>query len=160
MTLTREQPALVAPSPVCEPLSALGPVLIRVPALSPAQCKAGARGVAKPKTGTGKRRLRREVRLAGTAMLMATPLAWAMVTQLGGAPESDTQGVPARLIGVEGVGPSFASFEPAGSPLSAAPAVPASQAHPALGRPAGAPVVLPGYVLPAVVPEEPAHAGS
>lgn len=156
--LLLEQKTLVDTDVEAEPALEAIPVLIRVPSLSQA---AGVRR----RVPARRRRLRREFRMAGSTLLMATPLAWALI-MLGGRESEPMAGVPARLIGIECLGtpvvvadevPRVRAMPGAGStasnPETAAMIVPAS----ARGR--RSPVVLPGYLLPVDGTEEPAHAG-
>lgn len=73
--------ALSGPNPARNPASDFAPVLIQVPALpvrarAPRTYPAGVRG-------RRRRRLRREVRVAATALLCGVPLTWALLTFAG-----------------------------------------------------------------------------
>ena len=137
-----------------EPTGPIIPVLIRVPSLDPTT---GARR----RPPIRRRRLRREVRMAGSLLIMATPLAWALM-MMGGRDPEPLAGVPARLIGIEGLGTSV--DESARNPAIARPSTSlgpetAATVGPASPRATWGPVVLPGYLLPMDGNEEPAHAG-
>jgi hypothetical protein len=121
------------------------PVLIQVPALRGSTFRTPARRLIRT-TMRRRRRLRREVRMAGSALLLAVPLACTLMFLFAGDPEP--AGVPARLVGIEGCA---SADEILWQPASIAPALPT--------RKADAPVVLPDYVLPDDGAEEPTHAG-
>jgi hypothetical protein len=114
------------------PSATVVPVLIQVPTLSSA-----ARRQARP-PGRRRRRLRREVRVAGSALLFAAPMSWALLAAFGATSDAPARGdlaPPAVSI----------SLEPAAlvpSPVGEGPA----------------PVVLEG-IVPDLGPEEAAHAG-
>ncbi len=112
----------------------LAPVLIQVPKLSPAPGSAGR--TTQPARG-GRRRLRREVRVAFSAMAFALPMSWAMLTfgKVGPEPER-----PAPMTATL----STSSVE--GSPLATLSVD--SGVDPATPEPE-APAVLPaGYLVP------------
>jgi hypothetical protein len=143
--------ALSGPVRVREPapVRPIGPVLIQVPALR----TPGARTPARPSARTAmrrRRRLRKEVRIAGSALLLGTPVACALMFLFAGDPEP--AGVPARLMGIEG----FASADEI--PRPPAPVAPVITVPRPTGA-ADAPVVLPAYVLPDDGSGEPTHAG-
>jgi hypothetical protein len=129
------------------------PVLIEVPALRPARPRPG-HSRRRPPSGPGRRRLRREIRVAGYALLSVLPLALASASLLGG-----------RQAAVFGAVRAAARGGSVGSDLARAlapPAIsitiePAGLSAPAEPEP---PVVFPGYLLPDDGPEESAHAGS
>lgn len=98
------------------------------------------------------RRLRKEVRIACSAVLAAIPLACAIVYFHGDEPESTE--VTARLMGIEGVSTSFAAAEEAARII-----LPPEAVLPAPARRVRTSVVFPGYVLPEDGSQETAHAG-
>lgn len=121
------------------------PVLIRVPAIAPATIGAG-------RTRVVRRRLRREVRVAGFWLLALIPPAVACATWGGGR--------PAVLLSLRGP----AEATPA-DPIEAPPAAvalslslePVLAAQPA--EASGASVFLTGQLVPVDSPEEPMHGG-
>ena len=142
-------------------------ILIQVPSVGPATRTRTTRQARRPSSsalewarvhGTPRvklaprRRLRREIRLAGYALMMAAPLTLAALL-LAGAPAADARSADGSA------GPRSritASIRPPAVFLSLEPAIllPAtSTSSPE------SPVVLPGYLLPDDGFEEPAHAG-
>jgi hypothetical protein len=97
-----------------------------------------------------RRRLRREIRLAGYALMMAAPLTLAALL-LAGAPATDARSADGSAGSRSRI---TASIRPPAVFLSLEPAILA----PATSSPES-PVVLPGYLLPDDGFEEPAHAG-
>jgi len=148
--MSRELTALVASRPVSQQHRLPGPVLIRVPALGRVAGAPSTRSAIRPAL-VRRRRLRREVRLAGATLLLLAPLGGAIMAFQAALPEP--QGVAARLTGIEGLG--LPADE---GPCLALPVAPALHiAVPACDG--GGPVVLPDYVLPDNGTEEPSHAG-
>ena len=147
------------------PRHTLAPVLIRVPDLSAAAGAARRRRRAEGRQSLRrKRRLRKEVRLVGSAfLLLCAPLAWSILTSVGPHHhhhQAEPVGVSAQLMSIEMDGPAFASASPGEAPRRVPRPVEPALATPARPRDDMAPVVLPGYVLPDDGSEEPAHAGS
>jgi hypothetical protein len=152
--MTQDHIVLCGPTRVWDPVRPIGPVLIQVPALS--SSSQHWRRTATRTAVRRRRRLRREVRLAGTAFLLfVVPLAWGILTV--GRSDAEQPAVSARLTGIEIVSPSFAAADE--SSRVTGPTEP-SAAAPGVLRERQTPVVLPGYVLPDDGSEEPAHAGS
>jgi hypothetical protein len=118
------------------------PILIQVPALT-----VSSRRISRP--GTRRRRLRKEVRVAGLTMMSMLPLTLLLLT-LGGAGPTERPGivvvnrVPAAPVGAEVIADVVLTFDTERTG-------PASTAI--------VPVVFPGYLLPVDGLEEPAHAG-
>ena len=135
MTKTSGLPAkLRTTTDVARPMM---PILIQVPALS--------RSTRRPRTS--RRRLRREVRYAGLALMSLMPLG-VLFLMLGGARPADRPMVVAAALGVNDLGGGL----PASSPritLLFDPTAPAETV----------PVNFPGYLLPVDGPEDPVHAG-
>lgn len=136
------------------------PVLIQVPAMhTPSRVSRQARRPSAAATervreyamhrGTlpPRRRLRKEIRQAGYGLLIAVPLALAVVL-LRGAPATTTGD------GARNEARASATGRPPSVSLSIEPA-----AAVAPGAETAFPVVLPGYLLPDDGNEEPAHAG-
>lgn len=121
----------------------IAPVLIQVPALT-------ARGRRPTRPLRRRRRLRREIRIAGSAVLLGLPLAAAALI-FGGARS-------AALPPDEGT----RSFAPAGAeaPPRVSIAMPIETDPPIPRRDLVPPVQLPDYVLPDDGSEEATHAGS
>jgi hypothetical protein len=117
----------------------------------------------------GRRRLRREVRLAGWALLSLVPLLGAGTLDWGSL-RSRVLALPVSIALATNrdraeVAAAIAPELPAGEPVSPtnAPPVVVLSIEPALGAPvsdAEIPVVFPGYLLPDDSLEEPAHEGS
>jgi hypothetical protein len=147
--MNRDMKALSGPVYVRNPVRPIGPVLIQVPALPGSTARTPIRPSGRTTTRR-RRRLRRELRVAGSALLLVAPLAWAALFLFGG--DTEPVGVPARLVGIEG----FASAEEL--PRLVIPIVPMVTVPPP-ARDAKGPVVLPNYVLPDDGFEEPTHAG-
>jgi hypothetical protein len=147
--MTRNTRALPRPLHIGEPVRPHVPVLIQVPALPGPTARTMLRSSART-TMRRRRRLRREFRIAGSALLLGTPLACTLLFLFAGDPEP--VGVPARLVGIEGV----ASADE--MPRLTTPIAPVVTVPPAL-RDSHAPVVLPDYVLPDDGSEESTHAG-
>ncbi|MEO6807750.1 MAG: hypothetical protein ABI353_01375 [Isosphaeraceae bacterium] len=82
-----ETKALPGPESDRDAASTFLPVLIQVPALS-------RRGRPLTHRTTGRRRLRREVRVAGTALLCGVPMAWMLLVL--GAGRSEVVAAPER----------------------------------------------------------------
>jgi hypothetical protein len=118
------------------------PILIQVPALT-----ASSRRMSRP--GTRRRRLRKEVRVAGFTMMSILPLTFLFLT-LGGARPSDrpTMAVVDRLPAVTG-----------GAEVIADVVLTFDTERTGTAPTATVPVVFPGYLLPVDGLEEPAHAG-
>jgi hypothetical protein len=118
------------------------PILIQVPALT-----ASSRRMSRP--GPRRRRLRREVRVAGLTMMSMLPLTLLFLT-LGGARPSDRTAMavvdrlPTATSGAEVIADVVLTFE---------------TERPGQAPNATVPVVFPGYLLPVDGFEEPAHAG-
>jgi hypothetical protein len=148
--MSQELLALAAPGPASRQYCLPDLVLIRVPALQTPSALHSSRSAARPAVAR-RRRLRREVRLTATVLLLVAPLGFAILAFQAAKPEP--QGVAARLTGIEGLG--HATDEGPGLALPAAPAMHVSL--PAC-EDDGA-VVLPNYVLPDSGTEEPSHAG-
>jgi len=121
------------------------PILIRVPALRPPGRAGGW-----PPVRARRRRLRKEVRLAGLTLMSVLPASLLLLTLGGARPVarpavSQATGVPAAPArAVESCRVSL-SFEPTGDPAPRAALV-------------SVPVVFPGYLLPGDGHEESAHA--
>lgn len=130
--------------------SPIGPILIEVPALGP-DLQAGRTAHRRTGVTRRRRRLRREVRMAGSALMVVMPLTWVLFTFCGSQPEPPA--VQPRLMGVEGVPASFLAVDqvPWVRPVGERATTQACDDQ--------TPVVLPGYVLPEEGCEEPAHAG-
>jgi hypothetical protein len=148
--MSQELLALVAPGSASRQYRLPDPVLIRVPALGPMQALHSKRSSARPAVAR-RRRLRREVRLTATVLLLLAPLGVAILAF--SAALSEPQGVAARLTGIEGLG--HLTDE---GPSLALPAAPALHVSLPACEDDGA-VVLPNYVLPDNGTEEPSHAG-
>jgi hypothetical protein len=137
------------------------PVLIQVPAV-PSLLRASGRAASRPhrRPVARRRRLRREVRMAGYTVMMIAPLSLAsallMGGRSGGALEPALPAVARAAAESAAPGcdrPGLASAPPIIS-ISLEPAAlsPYAEVEPQ--------VVLPGYLLPDDECEEPAHAGS
>ena len=140
MTQTCEPSTLLTPTrrgPSTAP-----PVLISVPNLAPA-----SRG---PRPRVRRRRLRREIRVAGYALLAILPLSTAFVT-FGGdklPPLAPRLTAEHRVASVE-------RGDRQAPVISLAPLEPVVSVR----RDLDAPVILPGYLLPADTPEESSDGG-
>jgi len=144
--MTREPEALRRPPPPRDLSAALGPVLIQVPVLA-----ARLRAEPRPRRAIQRRRrLRREVRLAGSAALLGLPLA-AAALMLGGARSSarPPDGAPGFRAAAVIEAPPMVSIA---MPIESEASAPLRDLIP--------PVQLPDYVLPDDGTEETAHAGS
>jgi hypothetical protein len=129
------------------PKRRLGPVLIRVPAVPDSDGQPWR--TPGPRSVAARRRLRREVRLIGLALLVGLPLGGALWGWGGGSGASSTKTADSSHA------------EPAASaPVEDLPVIfiPSPRA-PTPAREARTPVVLPGYLLPDDGAEEPSHAG-
>ena len=132
------------------------PVLIQVPAV-PSLERASRRATARlqRRPAARRRRLRREVRMAGYTLMMTAPLILASLLLWGGRPAvsmAATRPV-GDCVSDDGRADLAAARPPAISiSIESATLSPCSEAEP--------PVVLPGYLLPDDHCEEPAHAGS
>lgn len=118
------------------------PILIQVPALRPS-----TRGSVRPRAA--RRRLRKEVRLAGLTMMSALPMGL-LALILGGArpPAPTLVEVTARATAELAATPRVTlSFEPTPGPESDSASGSAD------------PVAFPGYLLPVDGPEDPAYEG-
>jgi hypothetical protein len=144
------------PRPSHAATHAVLPILIQIPELPESLQNQGPRTVrARPRSAVSRprRRLRREVRMAGYGILLMGTLAWispalrgalpVFVAQTGRAPGSGEVLGTARVSGAR---PTIS--------ISIEPAALAPYAE------AESPVVFPGYLLPDDGGEEPAHAGS
>jgi hypothetical protein len=143
--MIREPGALGRPAPARSASCPIAPVLIQVPALP---CSARGRRSSRPVRR--RRRLRREVRIAGSALLLGLPLA-AAALMLGGARSS-------ALTPDEG--PTRPATAGAEGPPVVSIAMPIDPEPPASVRESVPPVQLPDYVLPDDGSEEATHAGS
>ena len=140
MTQTRESTS--HPTPTRRRASAPLPVLISIPNLATASRK--------PQAATRRRRLRREVRVAGYALLAILPPSMAFLA-----------------FGGDGRSPLSASLaaEPRATSTEAdarrAPVISLAPLEPVitLQRDLNTPVILPGYLLPADTPEESSNGG-
>src|SRR5215217_8145860 len=137
-----------------EPARPVVPVLIQVPALSSrtrASVRAALRSQRRP--AARRRRLRREIRMVGCTILMASPFVLASLLIWGGRPNvllaSSRPEVDAACVDGPGT-----SVRPPAISISIEPSagVPFAEYEP--------PVVLPGYLLPDDNCEDTAHAGS
>jgi hypothetical protein len=156
--MTQDQGLHHWPSPTAVPeprtphLHSIVPVLIQVPVV-PELLHAEASGQRRPRVArpgvrahSPRRRLRREVRAAGLAILVAVPLTLACLRPLMSRPTAEGESHPPVTAADPLRPPAVSIFlEPSG--LS-----PYVDVNP--------PVVLPGYLLPDDGSEEPAHAGS
>jgi hypothetical protein len=93
--MTTETCALLGPSPTRDTMTnrietTVVPVLIQVPALSASARRAALRPVGRRR----RRRLRREVRVAGSALLFGVPLAWGLLAFWGGRPDAVASTAP------------------------------------------------------------------
>lgn len=122
------------------------PVLIQVPALGSGPHIRPLRRTAAP---ARRRRLRREVRMAGVGLLAGLPLTCLTLALGLGGP-----------LGAAQASKSGKAADPAGvvSVVETAPIAPPDALDAASWEPA--PVILPGYLLPVEDLEDPAHAGS
>jgi hypothetical protein len=148
--MTRDQGLPPWRAPHSLELSSWGsaPILIQVPSV-PAPVRALWRGTAFPtRIRTRRRRLRREVRLAGYAFLLASPLALAAATLPAVRPGSGLEAGGGDLAATQAPPVISISLEPAGVLPQRA------------GDTETAPVILPGYLLPDDGSEESVHAGS
>jgi hypothetical protein len=133
------------------------PILIQVPAL-PALMSPSARPSLRVRAATSphrrRRRLRREVRVAAYAMMLAAPLVsaplWIWGEWSSTAPRAAR---PEPACAADGKDLAVAHHPPVIS-ISIEPATGVT------GAEAEPPVVFPGYLLPDDDSEEPAHAGS
>jgi hypothetical protein len=144
------------------------PVLIRVPSLAgsgphvrlrPARLRPRSEFAGTP---TRRRRLRREVRVAGSALLFCVPMAFALVTAWGPRPTSGAATPPVFEPRPVVVASAAELAEPA--PVEAARPLATISFEPMPENPRPevqvVPVVRPaGFLLPDDGPEEPAHAG-
>lgn len=136
--MNREPGALCGPASARNPIPTSTGVLIQVPAL-------GRR--ARRPAGRRRRRLRREFRVAGSALAFTLPITWAFLTFGGGRP--DARAMPPVAVRVD---------TSEARPVASITLEPALATYP---PEAEAPIVRPaGYLLPADGSEEPAHAGS
>ncbi len=120
------------------------PILIQVPTVS-----ARSRPSGRVRPTKGRRRLRREVRVAASTLAFAAPMSWFLLGFAPLGPESSTAARPAATAD---------AAMPSGDPgprvtitIDASPIIPLVR---------DAPVVLPaGYVVPEDGPEVSSHAG-
>ena len=140
--MTRTLESQSCPAPARRPSVMPLPVLIRVPALVGAGSGCSRRAV-------GRRRLRREFRVAGCWLLALIPAGLACATWGGDHPPSllalnPPQQADGTVAGRPGTSPSNSTIS-----LSLEPAT----------LPVTGPVTLTGQLLPAEPAEEPAHGG-
>lgn len=138
--MNREPSALCGPASARNPIPTMASVLIQVPALG-----GRARRPAGPRRR--RRRLRREFRVAGSALAFALPMAWAFLTCWGGQPDAPSLPMgPTRVQAAEV------------RPVATLTVEPALATYP---QDSEAPIVRPaGYLLPDDGSEGVAHAGS
>jgi hypothetical protein len=138
---------------------AILPILIQVPELP---VSSRVRGRSRMFTRTrqddpcrprSRRRVRREVKLAGYGMMLMLTLAWLPQMSPGRWPATTPQSVSARASRGSNCA-AYAAAPPPAISISIEPAVLAPYAD------AESPVVFPGYLLPDDGCEEKAHAGS
>jgi len=140
MTITRELPDRLRTA--SHVVHRMLPILIQVPALTPSTAGAG-------RNRTRRRRLRKEVRVAGLTMMSVLPVGFLLLT-LGGARLADR---PAKAVA------AFATSH-VGRDASPRVSLAFEPTSPERVSKASAPVVFPGYLLPVDDPEELAHAGN
>jgi hypothetical protein len=138
--MNREPSALCGPASARNPIPSMAQVLIQVPAL-------GVRPRRPAAPRRRRRRLRREFRVAGSALAFALPMAWAFLTCWGGRPDAPSLPLGPSRVGAAEVQPvATITLEPA---LATYP----QETEDPIVRPAG-------YLLPDDSSEGAAHAGS
>lgn len=159
------------PAPARDAGQSVAPLLIQVPALPRARgaARRPSRQFASPSRSAGvrrRRRLRREVRVAGSAILFGVPMAWAMLTLWNPGTVADAAPQSARSAPV-----AVAAWSPDSGAEGSEPGAHARDERPwatlsleptRTGQPAelDTPIVEPaGYLLPAESGEETFHAG-
>ena len=158
-----------------QPISTSLPVLIAVPRMK-VRSSVGGRHLARPHTRIsgrttrrGRRRLRREVRFAGFALLALVPIASACTLGWSNRPDrmlacsiADPQQIAADSNGFADaprLGVGYQSPHPGiASPGAVALSIDPTVAIPGTGS--EAPVIVPGYVLPDDSREDTVHEGS
>jgi hypothetical protein len=148
------------------PGDAPAPVLIRVPALAGSRPHVRVRPARlRPRPVVGvparRRRLRREVRVAGSALLFCVPMAFGLLTFWGPPRSSAGASAPSASIAAS---PAVAPQAESAARREASPPLATISFEPLVEptRPEDpkVPVVRPaGYLLPDDGPEESAHAG-
>jgi hypothetical protein len=131
------------------------PVLIRIPDLSSQRPTKAVHSRFHARVQPRKRRLKREVRWVGTAMLCGMPLLWGASLIFGG--DSPRAASSARSTDAV-ANPTAAAFHLADPPVVSISLEPAGTPH---TEESDAPVVRPaGYILPEDGSEEAIHEGS
>jgi hypothetical protein len=144
------------PRPLRAATQAALPILIEIPLLHESlqsQVRKTVRARPRSTVGRPRRRLRREVRIAGYGVLLMGTLAWVSPALRGVLPMlgSTSDGAVASR-GVLGAAQVVESRPTVSISIEPAALAPYAEAE--------SPVVFPGYLLPDDSGEEPAHAGS